>query len=192
MLVKRLLLILAVLIFSISIAYATVHLYGYSADDFKIYGYMDGFVYFSIDGLSSSDNVYTGMPFDLMGNDVASVGDNSPLGRIIAYWSLMVNIANNSQWRLGIQAEPLKYENNNEYQVNYHLTFYTNEGGSQILVQSDSQLHEFSGSVLSDDGSFKTIIDHRQVRIMLASDVILDNVPEGNYRANVKFVLEGQ
>lgn len=191
MIVKRVVFIIAILILSISIAYATEHLYGYSADDFRIFGFMDGFVYFTIESLSSSDNAYSGMPFDLMGNDVASVGDNSPLGRTIAYWSLMVNIADNSQWRLGIQAYPLANESDN-YQVNYHLTFYTNEGGSPVLVQSDSHLHEFSGSVLSDDGSFKTIIDHKQVRIMLGSDVDIDDVPAGNYRANVRLVLEGQ
>ena len=82
---KRVFILFAILIFSIAMLCAAnpVYLYGHSADEFTIFGYMDGFTYLTVDGLSSESNQYSGMPFDLLGSDVANVGDNSPLGRII-------------------------------------------------------------------------------------------------------------
>lgn len=195
---KRVFILFTILIFSIAMLCAAnpEYLYGHSADEFTIFGYMDGFTYLTVDGLSSESNQYSGMPFDLLGSDVANVGDNSPLGRIIAYWSFIVNVSNRN-WILSITANPMSKDGSgNSPYVNYHLSFYTDDVGEQLIVHSGVAT-EFSGSVIPNEvttviGENNMIaVDHRQVRFMLDSTTDVDSLPSGDYSATVSFILTG-
>lgn len=192
--VKRRIVLLAILAFSLSVAFASDnhyydYLYDNSADDFRIYGYIDGFTYLTIAPLSSASNPYTGMPFDLLGSDVAWIDDDSPLGRIIAYWSLIVNIGNRN-WTLKIKADPLtKDRQQNQNPVYYHLTFYTDDVGEQLKVHSSGSYTEFQGSTIGVNNMI--VVDHRQVRFMIDQTTDLDTIPSGDYYATVYIELIG-
>ena len=197
---KRFVLITALLICSLFMCFADteVYLYESAAGSLPIYAHMDNYWVLSIDRITHGGGT-VGMDFDLLGDDISYNADAS-LGRLIAYWTFIVNL--NVPWRLKVHASPLTPEGGGDSVVHYHLTFNLNYTNGQTLVSTDWQVNS------SDDaGSFSYFPNangsyalsevssvFKQIRFMLNdySEETKYGWDDGRYTATVSLVLESE
>lgn len=195
---KRLLFVVIIVLCVIFSASAYDYVFDGSAGGLPILGFMDGYYMVSIDEIINNDayeslDLYIGMPFNLLGEDVGFKGENSPLGRTIATWSLVVNLKDDKAWRLGINAKNLTYDNTS---IGYYLIFVTDHegGGDNYWIVHSTATNEYT-YFPNPSGSTKKVASlNDQIRFMLdaASDAAKNTFQESyDYRATVTICLEG-
>lgn len=197
---KRMILIAVLLILSISVCFASStenYLYDHSAGSLPIYGHMDSYWVISVERIThGGGNV--GMDFDLLGDDIVYNSDSS-LGRLIAYWTFIVNLT--SGWRLKIYASPLTLKGvSGGSEINYHLTFnldYPDDNGNDVSTDWRVNSSEAGGYVIfpSVEYSHKEVASvAKQIRFML-DDYTLEQKyawDEGQYSSTVSLILESE
>lgn len=193
---KRILFTAIIILCVIFSASAYDNLFDGSAGGLPILGFMDGYYMITVDPIvntgEGSLDLYIGMPFNLLGEDVSF--KDFPLGRTIAYWSLVVNLKGNRYWRVGIHATNLKYD---ETEIGYYLIFLTDHEGSGddywvVHSTSDDSHYDYFPSA---DGSLDNVASiNNQIRFMLDSNsnAVKESFQESyDYRATVTIILEG-
>lgn len=190
---KRLLSLIFILIVATAqiCAGTPVYLHDYSSGSLSVFGYMDSYWLLSVEPLITERGSSIGMPFDLLGTDVAYISDESPLGRTIGYWTLIVNPAQGKAWHLKIHADALEKGNSS---IDYHLIFSCAENEDWIVHSSGNNYTYFPSGTSASIGSTDDIsIIRRQIRFMLDYNGGADKDfwEEGDYNATVEFVLEG-
>ena len=196
--VKKLFLIATIILCVIFSASAYDYVFDGSAGGLPILGFMNGYYMVTIDEIVNEGNnyldLYIGMPFNLLGEDVSYKGENSPLGRTIATWSLVVNLRGNRPWRLGINAKNLTYEDTS---IGYYLIFVTDHegGGDDYWIVHSTATNDFT-YFPNENGRTESVASlNDQIRFMLdaASDASKSMFPESyDYRATVTICLEGE
>ena len=198
---KRIVLITALLICSFSMCFADteVYLYDSAAGSLPIYAYMDNYWVLSIERITYGGGT-VGVDFDLLGDDVSYNQADESLGRLVAYWTFIVNL--NVPWRLKVHASPLTPEAGGSSVVNYHLTFNLDYTDGQNLVSTDWKVNSSVDAGLfsyfpNNDGSYassEVSSVRKQIRFML-SDYTMEQKyawDDGRYSATVSLILESQ
>ena len=196
---KRLLLIAMIILCVIFSASAYRNLFDGSAGGLPILGFMDGYYMVTVDPIvntgEGSLDLYIGMPFNLLGEDVSYKGGDtpSPLGRTIATWSLVVNLKDDKSWRLGINAKNLRYDMT---EIGYYLVFLTDhEGrGDDYWIVHSTAGNEYTYFPSSSGSTDKVASMDNQIRFMLdyASSSAKSSFQESyDYTATVTLCLEG-
>lgn len=198
---KRFVLITALIICSFSMCFADteVYLFDSSAGSLPIYAHMDNYWVLSIERITHGGGT-VGMDFDLLGDDVSYNSADESLGRLIAYWTFIVNL--NVPWRLKVHASPLTPEGEGSSVVNYHLTFNLDYTDGQNLVSTDWRVNSsenagFFSYFPNSDGSYasgevSSVL--KQIRFMLNdySDETKYGWDDGRYYATVSLILESE
>ena len=203
---KRIVLFAVILIFASSLCFADnevkVYLYDNAAGSLPIYAHMDNYWVLSIDRIDHGGGT-VGMDFDLLGDDVSYNQANESLGRLVAFWTFIVNL--NVPWRLKVHASPLIPETpgtQNYSVVNYHLTFNLDYTDGQNLVSTDWKVYSSvdvgnyyyfpnaNGSYASSEVSSI----HKQIRFMLSNYTADEKYgwDEGRYISTVSLILESE
>ena len=200
---KRIVLFAIILIFAASLCFADtetrVYLYDNAAGSLPIYAHMDNYWVLSIDRITYGGGT-VGMDFDLLGDDVSYNQANESLGRLVAYWTFIVNL--NVPWRLKVHASPLTPEGGGSSVVNYHLTFNLDYTDGQNLVSTDWKVNSSVDAGLfsyfpNNDGSYassEVSSVRKQIQFML-SDYTMEQKyawDDGRYTATVSLILESQ
>ena len=198
MIVKKLFLISMIVLcvtFSVS---AYDYVFDGSAGGLPILGFMDGYYMVTIDPIVNTGDgnldLYIGMPFNLLGEDVSYKGENSPLGRTIATWSLVVNLKANRPWRLGINAKNLTYDDTS---IGYYLLFVTDHegGGDDYWIVHSTTTNDFT-YFPDENGKIESVASlNDQVRFMLdaPAEAAKNSFQESyDYTATVTICLEGE
>ena len=199
---KRLVLIVALLICSFSLCFADteVYLYDSAAGSLPIYAHMDNYWVLSIERITHGGGT-VGMDFDLMGDDVSYNQADESLGRLIAYWTFIVNV--DVPWRLKVHASPLTPEGENGSTIiNYHITFNMDYQQGDDLVSRDWRVNSAENSGVyyyfpNDDGSYSNddVSSYiKQIRFMLENYTQEEKYgwEDGKYSATVSLILESE
>ena len=177
-----------------------VYLYDNAAGSLPIYAHMDNYWVIAISRITHGGGT-VGMDFDLMGDDVSYNSADENLGRLIAYWTFIVNV--NVPWRLKVNASPLTLEGGNGSTViNYHLTFNMDYQENGDLVSRDWKINS-SGNPEAyyyfpyNDGSYSTdevSSSFKQIRFMLENYTEEEKFgwEEGKYYSTVSLILESE
>ncbi|MBP5163025.1 MAG: hypothetical protein ILP16_08625 [Spirochaetales bacterium] len=197
---KRIVLFVLILIFASLFCFADIteqYLFDHAAGSLPVYGHMDTYWVLTVDRISHGGGT-VGMDFDLLGDDIIYNADTS-LGRLIAYWTFIVNLE--SPWRLRVHASPLAPEEGGDTRVNYYLTFNIDFPGDNGLTVStdwtllssenanDYSVFPYSDGTYSEAEVFSSV---KHIRFML--DQYTDEQrylwDDGRYTATVSLILE--
>ena len=193
---KRFLLVMIFLITSISICFGADYLHNSNAGSIPVYGFMGEYWILSVNAINHGGGP-VGMYFDLLEDDVTYnaniaftdgiVTGGFNLGRLIAYWTFIVDLRNNTSWTLCIHPAPLKLtDGSSQTEVNYYLALNIDEGDDSIdLIARSGMDNTFSRNE-------RVSSVNRQIRFMLDyyDQDTRYSWPDGDYSATVTRTLE--
>ncbi len=193
---KRFLLVITFLILSMSICFAIEYLHNNNSGSIPVYGFMGEYWILSVSTINHGGGP-VGMDFDLLGDDVtynANIESNNgiisggfDLGRLIGYWTFIVDLRNNSTWTLCIEPSPLMItDGSSQVQINYYLALGFDEGDEVIdLIAKSGQQNTFSRNerISSQNRQIRFMLDHYDQDTRYSW-------PNGSYSATVTITLE--
>ena len=200
---KRVILVVAILIISASLCFAdTDYLHNTKAGSIPVYGFLGSYWILSVQTIDHGGGT-VGMHFDLLGDDITFnanvIGGGSvsgfDIGRLIAYWTLVVDLANNQAWSLTIDAQPLRLVSNepDNTEIDYYLEFnidFNDDINKDWIAKSGTPV---TYSIAAEQiTSYRVFSLLKQIRFMLDDYEQDDRYgwPDGEYSADVRLTLE--